>query len=169
MSRAPRITQREFRRLESEGRITAQGGIRDKAGRFHATRLIVVTTEPQVLWIPGVLPSRNDEIAAAKTHWSKYADPKKQWNANIGAFIERAGLKPVARARFVVEHFEQHDRRDPDNIYSVCKIWMDALVAHGILEDDSQKFVSGIDFRPIVVDKENPGIRVTIIPSSETM
>lgn len=51
--------------------------------------------------------------------------------------------------------------RDVDNITFATKFILDEMVKQGIIQDDSQKYVSGV-IHDVRVDKENPRIEVEI-------
>lgn len=57
--------------------------------------------------------------------------------------------------------YEPNMRRDVDNITFATKFILDEMVKQGIIQDDSQKYVSGV-IHDVRVDKENPRIEVEI-------
>lgn len=123
--------------------------------------------DSQTLWIAGLLPSYNDILAAAKRQRGKYSpynDLKKQWAKNIGIEIERCGIKPMSAVRLVFTFVEQNDRRDVDGVYGSSKYIIDALKTHGVIVDDSQKYVKSIEYRDLEFDQSNPGVRVELRP-----
>jgi hypothetical protein len=142
----------------------------DANGRFHDARghrmsaPIVTTTDVQTLWIPGTMPGWNQ---LNDGHWTKRAALKRQWLRNIGVYIERAGIRPVDRAHITIACVEQNRRRDTDNVQGgASKIINDSLVAHGILIDDSPRYVTSAH-EPVAYDAVAPGVRVTITPIIE--
>ena len=77
--------------------------------------------------------------------------------------IRAARLKPVEKypVELQIAWYEPDRRRDVDNIQFAVKFIQDALVEAGILEKDSQKYVSKLSHE-VKVDRKNPRIEVTI-------
>ena len=77
--------------------------------------------------------------------------------------IREARLKPVQKypVELQIDWYEPDRRRDVDNIQFAVKFIQDALVEAGILEKDSQKYVSKLSHE-VKVDRKNPRIEVTI-------
>lgn len=93
--------------------------------------------------IPFKLPSLNDYINACRTNPYKAAGFKKRTEREITACF--AGLRPVKRPCIVEMRFWEPDmRRDVDNVESAKKYILDALVARGILQGDSPKWVKAV-------------------------
>lgn len=57
--------------------------------------------------------------------------------------------------------YEPNSRRDIDNITFATKFIQDALVKKGILQNDSQKYISKVSHE-VTVDKNNPRVEVEI-------
>lgn len=78
--------------------------------------------------------------------------------------IKQAKLKKVTKypVCFHITFYEPNYRRDLDNISFATKFILDALVKSGVLEDDGQKYVSGLEYE-FKKSKENPRIEVEII------
>lgn len=60
--------------------------------------------------------------------------------------------------------FESNIRRDPDNIFAGVKFILDGLVKSGVLENDGQKWIKGIDHELGPVSKSRPGVLVELAP-----
>lgn len=74
------------------------------------------------------------------------------------AKLPRVDKYPI---RLKITWYEPNKRRDLDNITYASKYINDALVQARIIEDDSQKYVVGID-NEVLVDNKNPRIEVEI-------
>ena len=100
--------------------------------------------------IPYALPSLNDVIAANRKNRYKGANLKSSTEFGIKVQIRvaiNAGLcRPIEKpCRIVFTWGEKDRRRDLDNVFSAKKFVLDAMVASGILPDDGQKWVTGLD------------------------
>lgn len=99
--------------------------------------------------IKAKLPSLNDVIAKNRTN-KHYANKFKQdIEELIGWEIKQAlttrSLHPVQKpCEIYVEWHEATKRRDVDNIQSSFKFIGDALVKHGILKNDSRRYLKQI-------------------------
>ena len=73
-------------------------------------------------------------------------------------------LQPVTQypVKLKITWYEPNQRRDVDNIVFATKFIQDALVEYGIFEDDSQKYINGLEHQ-VLVDKKNPRIVVEIM------
>lgn len=78
--------------------------------------------------------------------------------------IYKAKLKRVTKypIKLKITWYERNLRRDIDNICFAVKFILDALVKCAIIENDSQKYVNGIE-HIVKVDKDNPRIEVEIL------
>jgi Holliday junction resolvase RusA-like endonuclease len=118
----------------------------------------------QRLIIEGALPSLNEIIAAAKSHWAAYAKEKRQRTTSIALLATIAKLKPVSGPCVVrCLWYEKDRRRDPDNVRVGMKFVLDGLVEAGVLPSDGWAVITGLEDR-FYVDKERPRIEVEIIP-----
>ena len=119
----------------------------------------------QYFTVQGTLPGLNDIIAMAHNRrgkFSPYAQTKKQCETKIKAAIREAKIEPVTGpVEIYATWYESHRRRDPDNIRAGIKYILDAMVDEGIIEGDSQKYITEISdgFR---VDKDNPRVEVAV-------
>ena len=101
------------------------------------------------------LPSLNDVICANRANRYAGAKLKKEIETSIGWAIKAAALKPITNPCVInIEWHEATKRRDVDNIHSSVKFILDALVKHGILKNDSRKYVKQI-YHEVIDDTEN--------------
>lgn len=132
----------------------------------------------QTLWYPGSLPGLNELIAARmrratksgkrKKWWNAYSEVKRQAEQNIALAILRCKLRPVSCGVFHYHFACFALRRDPSNLAAgAIKLIEDSLVGAGILPNDGPKQVLGI-VQTFSLDRERPGIRVTIYSPSGT-
>ena len=112
------------------------------------------------------MPSLNDYTNACRSNAYVGFKFKKEVEEVIGWYIKQAvtskTLTPPKGA--VMLRFEWHEktkRRDYDNIASAKKFILDALVKHGILRDDSRKYVKG--GYDIVIDDKTDFVRVELV------
>ena len=111
--------------------------------------------------IDSKLPTLNEYTLACRTNRYKGAEFKRNVEQIIGWYILMAKLPKIAHP--VIVHFEWHEktkRRDADNIASAKKFILDALVKHGVLQDDSRKYVVG--FTDTIIDDKRDFVVVTI-------
>ena len=120
----------------------------------------------QTFEIRATLPSLNEIIDSSKTHWSKYASPKKGYTEIVAAFA-RQQLKPVENYPVDIEihWFCKDKKKDKDNISAGKKFIMDGLVKSGILLSDGWMHVGDFTDK-FSVDRRNPKIVVTIKENS---
>ena len=112
--------------------------------------------------IPGRLPGMNQINNANRSHWSKGAKMKIEYEKLIGYSVPLAyrGLA-LSGVSVHIDWFEKDRRRDIDNIFSAQKMILDSLVALDVIAGDGQKHV--VDITDTVhVDKNDPRIEVTI-------
>jgi Holliday junction resolvase RusA-like endonuclease len=118
----------------------------------------------QTFFVPGPLPGANDIV---RKHWRVYSNLKKQWGATIGYALMAAKIKPMAMAHISFEWHEpvrqRKQRRDPDNIIFGEKFVLDAIVACGILPDDSMDEVLSLTHTwKQVKSYQRGGVQVTV-------
>lgn len=119
--------------------------------------------------IHGTFPSLNEFIAANRSrrgNWSKGNQMKQEDQEIIVLYLrkERVGFQSRLHPPVFIRYhfFEKNLRRDLDNISGYFhKVFQDALVAAGILEDDSPKFITGMS-DSFSVDRKNPRIEIEI-------
>ena len=118
-------------------------------------------------FVPGPLPGRNEQEAAARGNRYAAASMKKAWTERVYQII--VGCLPVPKFEKVVivlHWFEKDRRRDKDNIFGFVKYLLDGMVKAGLIENDGWKHVE--NFVNIWgVNKENPGVFVEVFEWSE--
>jgi len=99
--------------------------------------------QPIELTIPELLPSLN--AMAGRGHWTAWQRQKKLWRDWVlVAKLNQAklyGQPKYARARIEIERHCVQRVKDADNLRSGTKHLLDALVAHGIILDDSTEHI----------------------------
>lgn len=113
------------------------------------------------------MPSLNEYTAACRSNPYVGAKFKREVEEVIGWEIKQAVTskqlhQPKGAVIVKFEWTEANCRRDCDNIASAKKFILDALVKHGVLENDSQKYVKGF-YDVFKVGKEY-SVKVEIIP-----
>lgn len=116
------------------------------------------------LEIPGKFPGLNDFIHAQNTHRMLGANLKRDSQAEISKCI--TFLHPhIHIEKPIIIHYayyEPNKKRDHDNVSGFFhKVFQDALVETGVIEDDGWKYISGYTDM-FYVDKQNPKIKVTL-------
>ena len=114
--------------------------------------------------VQGRFPSLNEYTNSnrANRYQGNKMKKKCQQQAFIGilqAKVSRVDKYPIT---LKITWYEPNRRRDVDNITYGAKFILDAMVQAKIIEDDSQKYVVGIE-NLIQVDSKNPRIEVEII------
>lgn len=118
--------------------------------------------------INGKLPSLNDYVLANRSY--KYAGAsmkkrvEKQIQESIFKAISSGEIKKVDKypVGLNITWYEPTMRRDIDNICFAVKFIQDALVATGVLENDSQRYISELN-HTVLIDPKNPRIEVEIL------
>ena len=114
------------------------------------------------LVIYGSLPGLNEYTKVSRGN--KYASStlKKETEQLIRFHIKTQRIQPIScPVRLIINWYEKNMRRDADNIIFAKKFILDALVAEGILMNDSRKYVIGF-IENVFVDKKNPRIEVEL-------
>ena len=111
------------------------------------------------------LPSLNEIIKAARTHWTAAARQKKNTESYIRGCIQEAQNKGHLTAVAVpvivcVTFYERTKRRDCDNVQAGVKFILDAMKDSGIIQDDSRKYV--VQVLSLVRNADADGARVEI-------
>lgn len=115
----------------------------------------------QTFTIRTELPSLNEVIDLSKTHWSKYASPKKGYTAICAAHAKQQ-LKPVRKQVNIHCHWIcKNKRKDKDNIAFAVKFILDGLIKAKIIPNDNWKWIGDIS-HSFEVDKHNVGVVVTL-------
>lgn len=117
--------------------------------------------------IPGRLDGLNEYTSSNRTNRYKANNDKKINQMHIQYAIKKAGLNKVNEypVRLRINWYEPNKKRDLDNIVFATKFIQDALVNEGILANDSQKYINGLEHH-VYCDKENPRIEVEILEMS---
>lgn len=116
----------------------------------------------QAFTIAGRMDGLNEYTRACRANRYAGADMKKRNQAVAAKAIRDAGIVPHrGRARIRFTWVEPNPRRDPDNVRFAAKFILDALVAEGIIEDDGQQVIGGIE-DAFMVNAANPRIEVEI-------
>lgn len=98
----------------------------------------------QKIILPFRLPGLNEYTAACRGNRFAGATMKHKAQDQIARCL--GGVEPVKKpVRIQIEWMEKNARRDIDNISFAKKFILDALVAEGILPDDSRKWVKGFE------------------------
>lgn len=119
--------------------------------------------------IPGRFPSLNDYIDAERSFRLKAASMKRRHTDRVCERAQMADM-PVFRnpVFIVIDWVEPNRRRDPDNVRFGVKFVLDGLVKAGVIPNDTQRWVLGIEDR-YFVDHDDPRVQVTIYdPEGET-
>lgn len=118
--------------------------------------------------IYGKLPSLNDYVLANRSYRYAGASMKKRVEKQIQESIFKAissgEIKNVDKypVGLNITWYEHTRRRDIDNICFSVKFIQDALVSTGVLENDSQQYISELN-HTVLLDRENPRIEVEIL------
>lgn len=120
------------------------------------------------LVIPGKLPCHNDYIR--ENRYNRYNGAKMKFSTEqiiIGYILEQIRLrKAKSPLAFVFRWYEPDARRDPDGVRFAEKFIFDALVERGIIEGDSQKYITQT-FHWLEIDRTNPRVEVEIYEQEE--
>lgn len=113
--------------------------------------------------IYGRLDGLNEYTKACRNNKFGGNNMKKKNQRKVLMALAMNEIEPIESypIKLSIVWYEPNRRRDIDNVTFAVKFILDALVADGILKDDSQKYVSSIEHK-VVVDKDNPRIVVEI-------
>lgn len=114
--------------------------------------------------IPGRLDGLNEYTSSNRTNRYKANNDKKLNQMHIKYAIRKANMQKVNKypVKLKITWYEPNKRRDIDNITFATKFIQDALVNEGILINDSQKYIDGLEHH-VLCDKVNPRIEVEIL------
>lgn len=119
------------------------------------------------LVVKGQLPGLNEYTRACRSNRYIGAQMKSDAEQLISLFIRNQHLEPVPGKVYVsFTWYEPNERRDPDNVAFAKKFILDALVANGIIEGDSRKYIKGFSDE-VITDKKNPRIVIDITSAKE--
>lgn len=118
--------------------------------------------------IPGSFPSLNEFIDAnrrGKGNWNKGNSMKQYDQITICKLLRSQFKKLHIKNKVYIQYrfFEKNKRRDLDNVSGYFhKVFQDALVQCGIIENDNWQHIIGFSDE-FFVDGENPRIEITIV------
>lgn len=114
-----------------------------------------------VIVIPGELPALNEIIEAAKSHYGKYSNMKKDYTEIVGysALKERRIEKPI---EVYIKWFTKDVKKDPDNVAAGVKFILDGLKESGVIVNDTRKYIKRIVHDFPEPDKKNPRVEVEL-------
>lgn len=113
--------------------------------------------------INGRLSSLNEYTLANRGNRYGGNSMKRKNEAIIVEAIMKAKLEKVTEypVKLKISWYEPNKRRDIDNIVFATKFIQDSLVNIGVLENDSQKYITQLEHK-VLVDKECPRVEVVI-------
>ena len=112
--------------------------------------------------INGRLDGLNEYTKACRgNRYGANAMKKRNEKKVIDSITEKQKIKKYP-VKLKITWYEKNKRRDIDNIAFGIKFIQDALVKAGVLENDSQKYINGIE-HIVTVDKEKPRVVVEIL------
>lgn len=114
--------------------------------------------------VPGALPTLNEIIDAAKTHWSNYRDMKES-NTSVVAWIAKR-LPRQEKVNVVIFWHCEDKRFDKDNIMAGQKFIFDGLKEAGVISNDGWKDIGDVAHR-FEVDKAKPRIEILLYPADQ--
>lgn len=90
--------------------------------------------------------TRNEEINANRSHWSKGRKLKKDDTEDVYWMAKEQGLKPFTKPVRIKRFFKYKTlKEDGDNLESQTKVILDGLVSAGVLKGDHLKWIVGFD------------------------
>ena len=109
--------------------------------------------------IKAKLPSLNEVIQANRNNRYEGGRFKSEVEEVIGWAIKQALVKKILKrvknpCVIYIDWHEKTKRRDADNIQSSTKFILDAMVANGILQNDSRRYVKQV-YHEIIDDSED--------------
>lgn len=114
--------------------------------------------------VPGKFGTLNEFIDAnrrGRGNWNKGNDMKRNDQRVVYHYLPR-GVRFDKRVFLEYHFFEPSARRDKDNVSGYFhKIFQDALVQKGIIQNDGWKDIEGWTDR-FDIDRKNPRIEITI-------
>ena len=113
------------------------------------------------------LPGMNEVVAENRRGFGAGNRLKRRMTelAEVAArsAVEEAGwVAPLGPAEVRMEWHELSRRRDLDNVVSAQKFVLDGMVEAGLLRGDSQRYVPCPVTHEVVVDRDRPGVAVTV-------
>lgn len=119
------------------------------------------------LTICGRFPSLNEYIDAERGIRYMAAAMKREYTDRVSEAAIAQDMPTFKQPVFVViDWYERDRRRDPDNIRFAAKFILDGLVRAGVLVNDNQRWILGIEDR-YHVDRDNPRVTITLQTGDE--
>lgn len=111
--------------------------------------------------IPGEFPDLNTVIAAAKCHFGKYSSMKKKYTDLVIFYSKDIPVieKPV---EVTFCWYTKNLRKDPDGVSVGGKFILDGLKEGGKIQNDTRKWITGINHKFPKPDKKNPRVEIYI-------
>ena len=132
--------------LKPHGGQDASGGA--ERGDVSQGSREAVTGEPRTwtLTIPAVVPFLN---LNQRMHWAPKAELTRKWRQTALMTAQVGGLPKGLAKVHVTAHITKPTRRafDVHNLIPTLKAIIDGLVDHGLVADDSTKYLTGPDMR----------------------
>jgi Holliday junction resolvase RusA-like endonuclease len=98
----------------------------------------------QDFFIPVRMPNLNDYIDELNAHRQAGAAMKKEWTELTAEYAKAARLGHFTEPITLEFHwYEPNTKRDQDNVAFAKKFILDGLKLHGVITDDSYKWVKG--------------------------
>jgi Holliday junction resolvase RusA-like endonuclease len=110
--------------------------------------------------IPGELPTMNEIIEAAKTHWTSYREMKQDNTLFVALIAKR--LPRCSRVDVIITWYRKDKRSDKDNIMAGQKFILDGLKEAGVIGNDGWKHIGRIT-HDFAVDKHKPRVEVELL------
>lgn len=111
--------------------------------------------------VPGTMPGLNEYVR--EMNRSRYDGARMKRRETERARLCALGLPYFpGRVRVLFTWVERDRRRDPDNVAFAKKFVFDGLVAAGVIQNDSPRYVAGFEDR-FAVDPGNPRVEVTVV------
>lgn len=82
-------------------------------------------------------PTLNEQIAAARSHYTQSAALKKEWTQNIAAFVSHVNLPQLYDCCWASCTWSSNRQHDPDNLAAAQKFIFDGLQDTGIIRNDN--------------------------------
>ena len=114
--------------------------------------------------IPGVLPSSN---AVMRWHWTRRARLWREWSRAVWAATRATPRTRSVQDPVAVEVVHHRARLlDPDNAVAAAKPLLDALVAAGLVYDDSPRYLTSLAVRQCRCRTREQRVEASIRPAA---
>ncbi|MBB6689934.1 RusA family crossover junction endodeoxyribonuclease [Cohnella xylanilytica] len=112
--------------------------------------------------VPGELPTLNEIIDLAKSHWAKYRESKTLYTELVAWSAFRRPKQD--KVNVIIHWFRANKRHDKDNIMAGQKYIFDGLKEAGIIGNDGWKHIGDVAHR-FDVDNNNPRVEIELYPA----